>query len=81
MSLDAVLHLLHSGSQVLDKELPQVVQSLQLLGLRAQWNQNNFRVKLLSLQSCRFINHASLYTTRQPFAVLGLNVEINNLLK
>lgn len=29
----AAVYLFHSGSQVLDKELPQVVQSLQLLGL------------------------------------------------
>ena len=31
-----VVHLFHPGSQVLDKELPQIVQSLQFFGLKSK---------------------------------------------
>ena len=76
MVVDDVLYLLHPGSQVLDKELPQVVQSLQLLSLREQ---NNFRPKLGSLHSCfGFISRAGLSTARQPYTALGLGVQINH---
>lgn len=34
--LSGGFYFFHSGSQVLDKKLPQVVQSLQLFGLKSQ---------------------------------------------
>lgn len=42
-----LVHLFHSGSQVLDKELPQVVQGLQLLGLEWKKKSNQNKIKKL----------------------------------
>lgn len=57
-------YLFHSGSQVLDKELPQVVQGLQLLGLEWKKEESIKTRKTLDWDDWNRLNEPVLYQLR-----------------